>query len=73
MKKMIALLLILTLMIPAAAWACTESASAAAVSISNPGSIDNSGDGCWRNNLLIQINFMSIIRQGIKIIKEACQ
>lgn len=53
--------------------ASANASAQASVSVSNSGSINQSGDGCYRNNTLIQINLFSIIKQGIKIIKEACQ
>ena len=56
----------------------TANASASAnagayVNVNNSGTIDNSGDGCWRNNVTVQINLFSIIKQGIKILKECAE
>lgn len=45
----------------------------ACVNVSNSGTVDNSGDGCWRNNVTVQINVFSIIKQGIKILKECLE
>ena len=50
-----------------------NASAGAYVNVSNSGTVDNSGDGCWRNNVTVQINLFSIIKQGIKMIKEACQ
>lgn len=50
------------------------SASAEArVNVSNTGGIDASGDGCYRNNTMIQINLFSVIKQGIQILKECLE
>lgn len=43
------------------------------VNVNNSGTVDNSGDGCWRNNVTVQINLFSIIKQGIKILKECTE
>lgn len=43
------------------------------VNVSNSGTVDNSGDGCWRNNVTVQINLFSVIKQGIKILKECLE
>lgn len=53
--------------------ASAEASAGAYVNVSNAGTVDNSGDGCYRNNLMVQINFFSIVRQGIKIIKECLE
>lgn len=55
------------------AGASAHASSSAAVNVQNSGTIDNSGDGCWRNNVTVQINLFSIIKQGIKILKECVQ
>ena len=40
------------------------------MNVQNNGHLDNSGDGCWRNNTIVQINLFSLIKQGIKNITE---
>lgn len=57
----------------ASAHASAQATAAAAVSVSNSGSIDNSGNGCYRNNTIVQINILSVIWQGIKnITNQSC-
>lgn len=55
--------------------AAQVSAQAAAVSVSNSGSIDQSGDGCWRNNTVVQINvgLWQTVKNCIRWIKEGCE
>ena len=55
--------------------AAQVSAQAAAVSVSNSGSIDQSGDGCWRNNTTIQINLgiVQTVKNCIRILKECAE
>jgi len=53
--------------------ACASASAQAAVNVQNSGSIDNSGDGCYRNNLIIQVNVASWVKNCLKVIKEACQ
>lgn len=50
----------------AAAQVSAQANAQAWANVENSGSIDSSGDGCWRNNLILQINLFSIIKQGIK-------
>lgn len=50
--------------------------NASASSISNNGNgnnIDNSGDGCYRNNLVIQVNIGSWVKNCIKFLKECAE
>lgn len=55
--------------------AAQVSAQAAAVSVSNSGSVDQSGDGCYRNNTVIQINLgiVQTVKNCIKLLKECAQ
>lgn len=55
--------------------AAQVSAQAAAVSVSNSGSINQSGDGCYRNNTVIQINLgiVQTVKNCIKLLKECAQ
>lgn len=49
----------------------TSSASASTmVNMQNSGTIDNSGDGCYRNNTIIQVNLFSIVKNCVRFIKE---
>lgn len=58
----------------AVASAQASAQASAMVNVQNSGSVDQSGDGCWRNNLILQINLFSIIKQGIKnITNQGCE
>ena len=67
MKKLIALILTVALMLPAAAWAC-ESASGSAT-------VDQSGNGCYRNNTVIQVNVgvWQAVKNCVKLLKECAE
>ena len=55
--------------------AAQVSAQAAAVSVSNSGSVDQSGDGCYRNNTVIQINLgiVQTVKNCIRLLKECAE
>ena len=55
--------------------AAQVSAQAAAVSLSNSGSVDQSGDGCYRNNTVIQINLgiVQTVKNCIRLLKECAE
>lgn len=55
--------------------AAQVSAQAAAVSVSNSGSVDQSGDGCYRNNTVIQVNVgvWQAVKNCVKLLKECAE
>lgn len=55
--------------------AAQVSAQAAAVSVSNSGSVDQSGDGCYRNNTVIQVNvgIWQTVKNCIRLLKECAE
>lgn len=54
----------------ASAQATAQASATAAVNVQNSGKIDNSGDGCYRNNVIIQVNVGSFVNNCIKFLKE---
>ncbi len=52
------------------AQASATATASASVAVTNSGSINNSGDGCYRNNLVVQVNLFSVVRNVLEIIKE---
>ena len=64
-----------TVMIALAALAMSGTVVEAAVSVSNSGSVDQSGDGCYRNNTVIQINLgiVQTVKNCIRLLKECAE
>lgn len=60
---------------PATATATATATSSSAVNVSNSGSVNNSGDGCWRNNTVLQINIgiVQTVKNCIRWLKGECQ
>lgn len=54
----------------ASAQATAQASATAAVNVQNSGKIDNSGDGCYRNNVIIQVNVGNFVNNCIKFLKE---
>ena len=54
----------------ASAQATAQASATAAVNVQNSGKIDNSGDGCYRNNVIIQVNVGGFVNNCIKFLKE---
>lgn len=59
----------------AEAVAGAQASAQAAVIVNNSGAIDQSGDGCWRNNTVVQINvgLWQTVKNCIRWIKEGCE
>ncbi len=49
------------------AQANAKASASVAVNVQNSGSLDQSGDGCYRNNTTVQVNFFSIVKNWLNI------
>ena len=59
----------------AEAVANAQASASAAINMSNSGTVDNSGDGCYRNNTVIQVNvgIWQTVKNCIRLLKECAE